>query len=100
MNKVYCDICGKEIEGFNKRRYNPIEDAANGDDKFFTVEVNSKYTYKPLRPIDDDENEAVDEKARYEYNTPDLCVDCMRKINEAVKTVWDGTPNWEKEAES
>lgn len=81
MVKLYCDRCGKEIEGFNERNYRPIEEAANGEDTFFYIEIHSK----PLG---------------YNYHTPDLCVDCMRKINEAVKTVWDGTPNWEKEAES
>lgn len=93
MVKLYCDRCGKEVERFNERRYKPIDDAANGDDKFFVVDVFSKHTYERLR-------HKVGEEERYEFNSPDLCVDCMRKINEAIKTVWDGTPNWEKEAES
>jgi len=105
MIKLYCDRCGKEIERFNERRYEPIVDAANGEDTFFAINIYSKHTYKPLHPLYGDCNTGVDDdeavdKARYELNTPDLCIDCMRKINEAVKTVWDGTPNWEKEAES
>ena len=95
MIKIYCDRCGKEVERFNERRCNPIDDAANGDDTFFAIDVYSKHTYKRKRFVDYGEGntrvvDGVGEEARYEFNSPDLCVDCMRAINNAVKTVWDG----------
>lgn len=101
MVKLYCDRCGKEVERFNERRYKPIEDAANGEDTFFVVDVYSKYTYDHLRPVNygDDCTRVVDkvgEEIRYDFDSPDLCIDCMREINNAVKTVWNGVPMHKK----
>lgn len=90
MVKVYCDRCGKELNT-NDPHYYPLGEAANGDDIFFAVSVYNKATkrtYDPrngkVRTVDDSHN------FTYDYNAPDLCTDCMRVINEAVKTVWDG----------
>lgn len=90
MVKVYCDRCGKELKTDDPYYY-PLGDAANGDDIFFTISVNNRKStiyhpgnHKDVRVVDNLPN------FRYEYNAPDLCTDCMRVINNAVKTVWDG----------
>lgn len=90
MVKVYCDRCNKELNT-NDPHYYPLGDAANGDDIFFTVTVYNKAakrTYdtknKKVRVVDDSPNFV------YDYNAPYLCPECMRTINDAVKTVWDG----------
>lgn len=90
MVEVYCDRCGKKLNTDNPHYY-PLGDAANGDDIFFSVSVynkSTKRTYYPengkVRTVDDPHNFC------YDYNAPDLCTDCMRAIDQAVKTVWDG----------
>lgn len=90
MVKVYCDRCGKKLNTDDPYYY-PLGDAANGDDIFFSVSVYNKSmrrTYasgnENVRAVDDSPNFV------YDYNAPDLCPECMREINEAVKTVWGG----------
>ena len=90
MVKVYCDRCGKKLNTDNPHYY-PLGDAANGDNIFFAVSVYNKATKRTyasgnenVRAVDDSPNFV------YDYNAPDLCTDCMRAINQAVKTVWDG----------
>ena len=90
MIKVYCDRCGKKLNT-NDPQYYPLRDAANGDDIFFAVSVYNKSikrTYESrndkVREVDDSPNFV------YDYNAPDLCPECMRAINEPVKTIWDG----------
>lgn len=90
MVKVYCDRCGKKLNTDDPHYY-PLGDAANGDDIFFTISMynrSMKRTYcsgnENVRAVDDSHNFC------YDYNAPDLCTDCMREINQAVKTVWDG----------
>lgn len=86
MIKVYCDRCGKELNT-NNSHYHPIENAANGDDIFFSVSVYTKFEKRPYngKPRID-----LPADIKYDYNSPDLCPECMRAINNAVKTVWDG----------
>lgn len=90
MVKVYCDRCGKKLNTDDPHYY-PLGDAANGDDIFFTVSMYNKATRqkyesgnKKVRAVDDPSDFV------YNYNAPDLCPECMRAINDAVKTVWDG----------
>ena len=96
MVRLYCDRCGKEIEGFNKRNFKPLDVAANGDDLFLSVELHYKHTYD--RPSTDLEptNDVPGKDYGYYPEVPDLCVDCLRNINDVVKTVWDGRPQWEE----
>lgn len=88
MVKVYCDRCGKKLNTDDPKYY-PLGDAANGDNIFFTISV-----YSRTNPTYDPGNKRVREVTwsdfRYDYNAPDLCPECMRAINDAVKTVWDG----------
>jgi len=102
MIKVYCDRCGKEVERFGERRNKPIDDAANGEDTFFAIDIYSKHTYERRGPVNNygDTNTRVVDKVgkyeRYEFETPDLCIDCMKEIDKAVKSVWDGVHMHEK----
>ena len=100
MVKLYCDRCGKEIEGFNERNFKPLDVAANGDDLFFSVDIHHKHVYDSVRPDLEGTKDVPGKDYGYHYDVPDLCVDCLRKINDVVKTVWDGIPNWEKEQNS
>lgn len=99
MVKVYCDRCGKELNTKDPHYY-PLGAAANGDDIFFTVSMYNKAMkrsydrrYKKVGVVNDSSD------AVYDYNAPDLCPECMREINNAVKTVWDGKNCAPKDAE-
>lgn len=98
MVKVYCDRCGAPLTKLNDIGYYPVKDAADDADIFFTIAVNKKETYPRVNPA---HMPVVEEPlrpgVRYNYENPDLCIDCMREINEAVKAVWDGIPYREKE---
>jgi predicted molibdopterin-dependent oxidoreductase YjgC len=90
MIKVYCDRCGKKLNT-NDPHYYPLRDAANGDDIFFAISVYNKSIKRTYESRNDKARE-VDDSPNfvYDYNAPDLCTECMRAINEAVKAVWDG----------
>lgn len=90
MVKVYCDRCGKKLNTDDPNYY-PIGDAANGEDIFFTISMHNRKA--PIHMDTGNKNVTIVDLPRYDYSTPDLCPECMRVINQAVKTVWDGKPN-------
>lgn len=89
MVKIYCDRCNKElIKHKDNPWHNELVEAANGDDIFFTVSAHDKVAPSNLYPTESDDN--VHFNGSYIYRSPDLCQECMRIINDAIKTVWDG----------